>query len=207
MINEYVIGIDIGTSGCKSIIVDNKGKVITSSTIEYPLYTPRPGWAEQNPEDWWNATVMTITDVLKKSLIPPASIKGIGLSGQMHGLVALDKNNSVIRPAFLWNDQRTSKQCKEIIELAGGETTLLKYTNNSMLPGYTGGKILWLKEEEPANYGKAVIFLNPKDYIRFKLTGEKATEVSDASGTGLFDVKNRKWSAELLKIIGIPIAL
>jgi len=207
MVNEYVIGIDIGTSGCKSIIVDNNGKVITSSTVEYPLYTPQPGWAEQDPGDWWNATVKTISDVLKKSLIPPASIKGIGLSGQMHGLVALDKNNSVIRRAYLWNDQRTSEQCKEIIESAGSEASLLKYTNNSMLPGYTGGKILWLKEEEPANYEKAVIFLNPKDYIRFRLTGEKATEVSDASGTGLFDVKNRRWSAELLKIIGIPIEL
>lgn len=203
MMKEYVIGIDIGTSGCKSIIVDNEGNVIASSVEEYPLYTPQPGWAEQEPIDWWNATLKTIQEVIKKSSISANSIKSIGLSGQMHGLVALDKNYNVIRPAILWNDQRTRKQCMEIMDAVGGEGELLKYTNNSMLPGYTGGKIFWLREEEPENYEKAKIFLNPKDYIRYKLSGEIATEVSDASGTGLFDVKNRKWNEKLLEILHI----
>jgi xylulokinase len=203
MKKEHIIGIDIGTSGCKSIIVDNAGEVIASALEEYKLYTPNPGWAEQNPDDWWLAALNTIQKVIKKALIDPNSIKGIGLSGQMHGLVALDNNFNIIRPAILWNDQRTYKQCQEIINAVGGQDKLLRYTNNGMLPGYTGGKILWLKEEEPENYKKVKIFLNPKDYIRYKLTGKIATEVSDASGTGLFDVKNRKWNEELLQILDI----
>ena len=200
---ECIIGIDIGTSGCKSIVIDSDGSLITSAIEEYPLYTPKQGWAEQDPNDWWDATVKTLKKIVSSSTVSLNSIKGIGLSGQMHGLVVLDENFNVIRPAFLWNDQRTKKQCREIIDAVGDEKELLKYTNNSMLPGYTGGKILWLKEEEPENYKKAKIFLNPKDYIRYKLTGEIATEVSDASGTGLFDVKNRKWSEKLLGILGI----
>jgi len=207
MKKEYIIGIDIGTSGCKSILVDNDGNVVASVMEEYPLYTPHTDWAEQDPLDWWNATLKTLQQIIKKSSVLLNSIRVIGLSGQMHGLVALDKNYNVIRPDFLWNDQRTLKQCKEIIDAVGGESELLKYTNNNMLPGYTGGKILWLKEEEPENYEKAVILLNPKDYIRYKLTGEIATEVSDASGTGLFDVKNRKWNEALLNILKIPRGL
>ncbi|MFO7928891.1 MAG: xylulokinase [Candidatus Humimicrobiaceae bacterium] len=204
MANKYIIGIDIGTTGCKSIMVDANGQLVCSATEEYPLYTPNPGWAEQNPGDWWDATVKTLQRIIKESAIPTEKIKGIGLSGQMHGLVPLDKNGEVVRPAFLWNDQRTGKQCREIIDAVGGEKELLKYTNNSMLPGYTGGKILWLKQKEPGNFKKSEIFLNPKDYIRYKLTEKFATEVSDASGTGLFDVKNRRWSEELLEILKIP---
>src|SRR5450830_413225 len=204
MKKEYIIGTDIGTSGCKSILVDNHGNVVSSATQEYPLYTPHAGWAEQDPLDWWKATLSTLAQIVKNNPEAMHLIKGIGLSGQMHGLVALDKNYQIIRPAFLWNDQRTAKQCQEIFDAVGGEKELLKYTNNSMLPGYTGGKILWLKEEEPYNYEKAAIFLNPKDYIRYKLTGQIATEVSDASGTGLFDVKNRKWNDDLLNILNIP---
>ncbi len=204
MANKYIIGIDIGTTGCKSIMVDANGQLICSATEEYPLYTPNPGWAEQNPGDWWDATVKTLQRIIKESAVPTEEIKGIGLSGQMHGLVPLDKDGEVVRPAFLWNDQRTEKQCREIIAAAGGEKELLKYTNNSMLPGYTGGKILWLMQEEPGNFKKSKIFLNPKDYIRYKLTGKFATEVSDASGTGLFDVENRRWSEELLEILKIP---
>jgi len=204
MKKEYIIGTDIGTSGCKSILVDNHGNMVSSATQEYPLYTPHAGWAEQDPLDWWKATLSTLAQIVKNNPEAMHLIKGIGLSGQMHGLVALDKNYQIIRPAFLWNDQRTAKQCQEIFDAVGGEKELLKYTNNSMLPGYTGGKILWLKEEEPYNYEKAAIFLNPKDYIRYKLTGQIATEVSDASGTGLFDVKNRKWNDDLLNILNIP---
>ncbi|MBM3709264.1 MAG: xylulokinase [Actinobacteria bacterium] len=204
MEKEYIIGIDIGTSGCKTIIVDSNGNVIDSAIKEYPLYTPYPGWSEQNPSDWWEAVIETINQVTAKIGSLYKSIKGIGLSAQMHGLVALDKNYRVIRPAILWNDQRTLKQCYEIIHIVGGENNLLNYTNNSMLPGYTGGKILWLREEEPENYEKVKFLLNPKDYIRLQLTGEIATEVSDASGTGLFDVKNRTWSKKLLEILEIP---
>jgi len=203
----YVIGIDIGTSSCKSIIVDSNGKVIASATKEYPIYTPKPGWAEQEPIDWWNATVETIQKIISDSYINPKSIKGIGLSGQMHGLIGLNKNYEVIRPALLWNDQRAYRQCIEIYDSVGGKEELLKYTNNSMLPGYTAAKILWLKEEEPDNFRNSVIFLNPKDYIRFRLTNEFATEVSDASGTGLLDVKNRRWNKKLLDILKIPCNL
>lgn len=201
----YTLGIDIGTSGCKSIIVNEKGEVIASTVEEYPLYNPRAGWSEQEPEDWWKATVKGVNGVLSKSGIKPDEIKGIGLSAQMHGLVAMDKDNNVVRPAILWNDQRTAKQCDEIFNAVGGLDELLKYTNNTMLPGYTAGKILWLREEEPENYEKSKIFLNPKDYLRFRLTGEFATEVSDASGTGLFDVEKRVWSKSLLDVLKIPI--
>ncbi len=201
---RYLAGIDIGTSGCKSIIIDETGEVIASSIAEYPLYTPHPGWAEQDPEDWWKATVLSMSHALQKSGIDPNLIAGVGLSGQMHGLVALDDNYQVIRRAILWNDQRTAKQCQEIVEAVGGEEKLIQYTNNRMLPGYTGGKILWFRQNEPHLYEKTRIMLNPKDYIRFRLTGEIATEVSDASGTGLFNVRDRRWSHELLSILEIP---
>jgi len=200
---EYLLGIDIGTSGCKSILIDNSGNTAGAVVKEYRLYTPRAGWSEQDPADWWKAVIEGILELFKKTGISGESIKGIGLSGQMHGLVALDKQDRVIRPAILWNDQRTSKQCKKITEKAGGLNGLLELTNNQMLPGYTGGKLVWLKEKEPENYERLAHFLNPKDYIRLLLTGERATEVSDASGTGLFDVKSRTWSKELLSLLDL----
>ncbi len=199
----YIIGLDVGTSGCKAVIIDEKGVMVDSAVKEYPLYTPHPGWSEQNPEDWWHASVYSINNLLEKSKINPRLIKGIGLSGQMHGLVVMDTEGNVLRPAILWNDQRTAKQCQDIFDAVGGEKELLKYTNNTMLPGYTAGKILWLREHEPQIYEKAQIFLNPKDYIRFKLTGLYATEVSDASGTGLFDVEHRRWNDKLIDILDI----
>lgn len=204
MNRKYVISSDIGTSGCKTLIVDDNRDVVASETIEYPLYTPRPGWTEQDPSDWWEATAGSIRNVINKSGVNPKQIACVGLSGQMHGMVALDKNFNVLRRAILWNDQRTEKQCSEITSAAGGEASLLKYTNNKMLPGYTGGKILWLRENEPLLYEKLRLFVNPKDYLRYKLTSEIATEVSDASGTGLFDVKNRRWSDELIGILKLP---
>ena len=203
MASQYVIGIDIGTSGCKTIILDDNGNVICRATQEYPLDTPQPGYSEQDPEDWWQAVIDTSTQVLQ-NIDRPSEIKGIGLSGQMHGLVCLDKDGEVLRPAILWNDQRTGKQCQQIHDIAGGIHGLLKYTNNQMLPGYTGGKILWLREHEPHLFEKLHTFLNPKDYIRYKLTGEFATEVSDASGTGLFDVRDRKWSFDLTEKLELP---
>ena len=201
--SKYLIGLDVGTSGAKCILCDDLGKVLASSTQEYPLYTSRPGWAEQNPEDWWEAVKKGLNVLLKKHPVDQKDIAGISFSGQMHGLVALDENNNVIRPAILWCDQRTQKQCDEITELAGGLDKLLSYTNNRMLTGYTGGKILWLKEEEPENFKKLKVFFCPKDYIRFKLTGKIAIDMSDASGTGFFDTKTRKWCDELIKKVGL----
>ncbi|MBQ3274128.1 MAG: xylulokinase [Christensenellaceae bacterium] len=197
---KYLMGIDPGTSGVKCIIIDETGKVIKSSTKTYPLYTPKPAWSEQNPEDWWNGTKEAVKEVL--SDFDASLICGIGFSGQMHGLVALDKDDNIIRPAILWNDQRTEAECKEIIETAGGIDGLVSYTNNNMLPGFTGGKLLWVKKNEPENYDKIVKFFMPKDYIRFRLTGAKATDVSDASGTGLFDVEKRCWAYDLIDKLG-----
>jgi xylulokinase len=203
MARQYVMGIDIGTSGCKTLIIDDQGRVVTKATEEYPLSTPHPGWSEQDPENWWVAVTSTVRRVIK-GFDGIDAIKAIGLSGQMHGLVALARDGQVLRPCILWNDQRTGKQCQEIHQAVGGIAELLKLTNNQMLPGYTGGKILWVRENEPGLYEKIHVCLNPKDYIRFRLTGEYATEVSDASGTGLFDVRHRKWCYPLLERLDIP---
>jgi xylulokinase len=200
---KFIAAIDIGTSGCKAILIDENGKVISSVIAEYPLYSPRPGWNEQEPEDWWQGVHTSLKEAVGKSGVAKKDIAVVSLSGQMHGLVALDKNNKVIRRAYLWNDQRCARQCADVIAKLGGVAGLLKYTNNNLLPGYQGGKFLWLREEEPGNYDKMVKALLPKDYIRFRLTGDYATEVSDASGTGLFDVKKRDWSYELLNLLDI----
>ena len=200
---KYLIGLDVGTSGAKCIMIDENGKVVASSTQEYPLSTPRPGWAEQNPADWWDGVVRGLKVILEKANVAAEDILGLSYSGQMHGLVALDENNEVIRPAILWCDQRTQKQCDWITEKAGGLEKLLSYTNNRMLTGYTGGKILWLRDEEPDNFARMKVFLCPKDYIRYLMTGEIMIDVSDASGTGFFDTKNRVWSDELIEIAGL----
>ena len=201
---QYLIGLDIGTSGAKCIIVDECGIVVASSTQEYPLYTPRAGWAEQNPKDWWDAIVRGCGAIMKRAQIDPALIKGVSLSGQMHGLVALDAGRNVIRPSILWCDGRTQDQCDWVTAKAGGPEGLLRYTNNAMLPGYTGGKVIWLRDVEPENFAKMEIFCCPKDYIRMQLTGEVATDVSDASGTGFFNTKTREWSDELIALCGLP---
>ena len=200
---KYLIGLDVGTSGAKCIMIDETGKVVASSTQEYPLSTPRPGWAEQDPEDWWQGVVRGLRAILEKAKVNPGDILGLSYSGQMHGLVALDENNAVIRPAILWCDQRTQKQCDWITERAGGLDALLKLTNNRMLTGYTGGKILWLRDEEPENFARMKVFVCPKDYIRYRMTGEIMIDVSDASGTGFFDTRNRVWSDRLIEIAGL----
>ena len=205
---KYIIGLDIGTSGVKCILIDTNGTVVASATKGYPLYTPRPGWAEQDPEDWWQAVVEGLKDILSTAEIDAADIVGVGFSGQMHGLVALDENDQVIRPSILWCDQRTQKQCDWITEQAGGREALLAYTNNPMLTGYTGGKILWLREVEPENFARMKSFLCPKDYIRFRMTGKKLMDVSDASGTSLFDTRNRVWATELItKVAGLDMSI
>lgn len=201
---KYLIGLDVGTSGAKCIMIDETGRVVASSTQEYPLYTPRPGWAEQDPEDWWQGVVRGLRAIIASANVDPADIAGLSYSGQMHGLVALDAHNAVIRPAILWCDQRTQAQCDWITERAGGLEGLLSYTNNRMLTGYTGGKILWLRDEEPDNFARMKRFVCPKDYIRYRMTGELMIDVSDASGTGFFDTKNRRWSDELIDIAGLP---
>jgi xylulokinase len=199
-----LIGIDIGTSGCKALAIDDQGRVLASATEEYPLYTPRPQWSEQNPEDWWQGTVSVLRRVLAAPGIDPGAVAGIGLTGQMHGLVLLDGEGRVLRPAMLWNDQRTGGQCAEITRRAGGLAGVVKLTGNAVLPGFTAPKLLWVKEHEPEVYARAAHFLLPKDYIRYRLTGEFFTEVSDASGTSLFDVSRRTWSPEMAEIVGVP---
>lgn len=199
----FFIGIDVGTSGTKAIVVDSEGVVRGSGTIEYPLYTPRPNWAEQDPEDWWKGTVGATRKAIESSGIDGRDISGIGFSGQMHGSVFLDANNRVLRPAILWCDQRTAAECEEIYERVGARR-VLELTYNKALAGFTAPKILWVRNHEPEVYEKVRKVLLPKDYIRFRMTGEYATEVSDASGTVLFDVKNRTWSREMLEKLEIP---
>jgi xylulokinase len=195
---DVFLGVDIGTSGTKTLAIDQSGKILASASAEYPVDYPKPGWSEQNPEDWWQASAATIQQVLRDGKIDPKSVKGVGLSGQMHGSVFLDASNSVVRPALLWNDQRTTDECEVIERLAGGRAELLRMVANPALTGFTAPKILWLRNKEPKNFASVKKVLLPKDYVRFRLTGEFATEVSDASGTLLLDVANRTWSDELL---------
>lgn len=199
---RYVIGVDIGTSGTKTVLFDEKGNAVSSFLVEYPLYQPKIGWAEQDPEDWWNATYTSINSVIKQSGVNPADIKGIGLSGQMHGLVMLDKDGEVLRKSIIWCDQRTTAEADELTEKIGKER-LVEITGNPALTGFTAAKILWVQKNEPELYAKTAKILLPKDYIRYKLTGEYATEVSDASGMQLMDIKNRCWSEEVLEKLNI----
>jgi len=201
------LGIDIGTSGTKTLAIREDGTILASAVAEYPLSTPHPGWSEQEPEHWWEATVATVREVIREGKIKPAEVKGIGLSGQMHGSVFLDRDHQVIRPALLWNDQRTTAECAEIEERAGGRRKLIGMVANPAMTGFTAPKILWLRNHEPKNYDKLAQVLLPKDFVRFRLTGEFATEVSDASGTLLLDVKRRAWSGALLDKLDIAKSL
>lgn len=199
----YLMGIDIGTSSTKCVLTDQSGHIAARASYGYPLETPRPGWAEQDPEWWYDAAVKAIRDILSRPGIEPGMIDGISFSGQMHGLVALDRHGQVIRKAFLWCDQRTQAECDRIEDIAGGREGLLRMTNNIMLTGYTGGKILWLKTHEPDHYATMTVFQCPKDYLRFRLTGELLMDVTEASGTGLFDTEKREWRRDLIAAIGL----
>ena len=201
---KFYVGIDVGTTNAKCVIINDLMKVVAKNSIEYSINSPQPGWAEQSPDMWWDTVWQLCKEVIGKFEYKQGICK-IGVSGQMHGLVTLDSNLKVIRPAILWNDQRSADESKEIIQLAGGEEALLDFTNNNMLTGYTGSKIYWLQKHEQENSGRIHKIVMPKDYIRYKLTGEIFTDVTDASGTGLFNVKERCWSTELLSKIGIPI--
>lgn len=199
----YLLGIDIGTSGTKTLVCDGKGRVLATAMAEHPILSPKPGWSEQHPEDWWHATCTATKAVLKKAKAKPADIGGIGLSGQMHGSVFLGDGPKALRPALLWNDQRTAEQCAEIERKAGGREALIELVANPALTGFTAPKILWVRQHEPKVYEKTKHILLPKDYIRYRMTGEYATEVSDASGMLLLDVVNRRWSDKLLGLLNI----
>ena len=188
-VSGVAIGLDVGTSGAKGLAVAPDGAVVARAERGYPLSTPRPGWAEQDPEDWWRASAA----VLEELQAAAGAAAGIGLSGQMHGLVALDGADRVVRPAILWNDQRTAAECAEIEQRLGFER-LVALTGNRALTGFTAPKLLWLRRHEPEVYERVAAILLPKDYVRLRLCGERASDVTDASGTLLFDVGARAWS-------------
>ena len=200
-----LLGLDLGTTGSKALLIAPDGAIVASATVDYPLSTPHPLWAEQDPADWWSGTVSAIRTVLASSGIAPADIAGVGLTGQMHGLVLLDGGGRVLRPAILWNDQRTGSECASITREIGAER-IIELTGNPVLPGFTAPKILWVRHHEPEVYARVAAVLLPKDFIRFELTGERLGEVSDASGTSLFDVGRRTWSGEMLRALDIPRA-
>lgn len=201
------LGIDIGTSGTKTLAIDEQGKILASATAEYPCYHPEPTWSEQDPDDWWNATIQTTRSVIAQAKLKPADVKAIGLSGQMHGSVFLDEKGDVIRRALLWNDQRTAAECQEIERRAGGRKKLIELVANPALTGFTAPKILWLRNHEPEHFDALRKVLLPKDEIRRRLTGEFATDVSDASGMLLLDVRKRTWSKKLLEKLDLDANL
>ena len=202
----YLIGIDVGTSGTKTLLCNDRGKILATATREYPCSSPKPLWSEQNPHHWWRATTQSIKHVLRKARVKARDVQAIGLSGQMHGAVFLDKNHNVLRPAILWNDQRTEAQCREITRKVGPKR-LIRIACNPALTGFTAPKILWVRTHEPRIYEKTRKILLPKDYIRFRLSGAFATEVSDASGTLLLDINARRWSRPVLNALDIDPAL
>ena len=193
----YYIGVDLGTSAVKLILMDSSGTVVNTVSKEYPLSFPQPGWSEQNPQDWYEKSVEGIIELTEG--FDKSQVAGISFGGQMHGLVILDKDDHVIRPAILWNDGRTTKEC-EYLNNVIGKATLTKYTANIAFAGFTAPKILWVKENEPEKFAKISKIMLPKDFLAYKLSGVHCTDVSDASGMLLFDVKNRQWSKEMMEI-------
>jgi len=200
---NYFLGIDVSTTGSKALIIDLSGNVIAAHSSPHHLSNPKPLWSEQDPLEWWDATTKSIQMVLHTSGISPQSIAAIGLTGQMHGLVLLNEKGEVLRPAILWNDQRTQAQCDEIHAKLGKER-FIQITGNVSLTGFTASKILWVAENEPEIYAKVRHILLPKDYVRYKLTGEYGMDKADGSGTVLFDLKQRTWSEEVLAALEIP---
>jgi len=201
---DCVVGIDLGTSGCKVLALSEDLEVIAEAYAKYDTVIPRPGWAEQNPAEWWSAVLSTLREISKKLEEKRIRVSGIGLTGQMHSLVLVNRNGKVLRPAILWNDQRNSRQCEEILERVGGLERLVKLINNGIFTGVTLGKILWVMENEPEIFSRTHKILVPKDYIRYMLSGDFATDVSDASGTHLFDIRRKMWCRELLELFDIP---
>ncbi len=203
----HLLGIDVGTSGTKAILCDARGVVLATAMAEHPISSPKPGYSEQDPRHWWKAVCAATRGVLHKSKTKSGDVSAVGLSGQMHGAVFLGDSLQPLRPALLWNDQRTAEQCAIIESKAGGRQRLIELVANPALTGFTAPKILWVRQHQPHIYGKTRHILLPKDYIRLCMTGEYATEVSDASGTLLLDVAARRWSRELLALLEIDAAL
>lgn len=204
-----VIGVDIGTSGCKTVAVDSGGRVVATAVSGYPLYSERPGWSEQDPADWWAAAEAGIAELAGALTAMPGGVEiaGIGLSGQMHGLVALDGDGAVLRRGILWNDQRCAAECELITSEVGGLDRLIELTDNRMLPGFTGGKIRWFRDHEPELFARMERLCLPKDYLRYRLTERFATDESDASGTGFFDPRTRKWVPEVVEACGAELTM
>ena len=199
----YLLGIDVSTTATKALLIDEHGAVVAVAATEYPFETPHPLWSEQDPSLFWTGAMQSIRQVLVKSGVQPAQIAAVGLTGQMHGLTLLDAQGAVLRPCILWNDQRTAAQCAEITQRVGKDR-VLQLTGNPVLTGFTAPKLLWVRENEPEVYRRVAHVLLPKDYARYKLTGEYYSEVSDASGTSLFDVGKRQWSDEMLRALEVP---
>ena len=191
----YYIGIDLGTSAVKLLLVDQYGKIIKSAVRDYPLYFPHPGWSEQDPQDWWNAVTEGVKELLQG--IDTDMVRAIGCGGQMHGLVALDQENRVIRPAILWNDGRTEKEV-DYLNNTVGKDCLSARTGNIAFAGFTAPKILWMRNNEPENFDRIAKIMLPKDYINYRLTGVFSSDYSDASGTLLLDVAHKRWSTRIL---------
>ena len=199
----HLIGIDVGTGGSRAVLIDTAGKIVASATVEHkPFASIQTGWAEQDPRDWWRASAAAIRSAITNAAIPAQDIKAVGLSGQMHGAVLLDSNDEVLRPAIIWCDQRSADQCRRLTELVGG-ARLIELTCNPALTGFTLPKLLWVRDHEPELWQRVRSVLLPKDYVRFRLTGDKATDVADASGMLLLNVAKRRWSNEMLDVAEI----
>lgn len=202
-----LLGIDVGTGGTRALLLDERGRILGSSTSEHAAFaSPRPGWAEQDPADWWRATGEAVRGALTRANIDGSAVTGIGLSGQMHGSVMLDDRDDVVRPALLWCDQRTAEECREITDTVGA-ARLIEWVSNPALTGFTLPKLLWVRKQEPALWSRVRSVLLPKDYVRFRLTGERATDVADASGTLMLDVARRTWSSDILRAMDISANL
>ena len=197
------LGIDVGTGGTRALVIDGQGSIVASASAEHENFaSPRPGWAEQDPHDWWKACGIAVRNALQASGLQPGDIACVGFSGQMHGAVLLDSADEVVRPAIIWCDQRSEAQSRELEQMFGRDT-LIRLTCNPPLTNFTLTKFLWVRENEPKNWDRVAHVMLPKDYVRFRLTGERAIDMADASGTLLLDVTNRRWSAEVLNKTGI----
>lgn len=202
-IMKYYVGIDVGTSGAKALIMDAKGNVLATAVGEYPCYCPRASWSEQDPRDWWKGSIQAVRLAIKSAGIDARNVAGIGLSGQMHGLVVTDAGGKPLRPSIIWNDQRTAQQARQIEEQAGGKARLIAMVGNVAVTSFTLTKLLWVRQHEPRVYDKIRHLLLPKDYVRLCMTGEYAGDVSDMSGTLMLDQRKRDWSKAILSLFQI----
>ena len=205
--SQRLLGIDVGTGGTRAVLIDGNGTVVGSSTAEHaPFRSPETGWAEQDPRDWWRATCQAVKQVMAASPTEPSEISAVGFSGQMHGAVLLDDAGEVLRPALIWCDQRTANEAQELTEQIGAEK-IIAWTSNPALTNFTLTKLLWVRKHEPNLFARFRTLLLPKDYVRYRLTGEYGMDMADASGTLLLDVAHRRWSSEMANAAGIPVSV